>query len=291
MSDLLDLFPDNTEHIHYNYPDFPVEEHKEDLPSHNDRIPLHKHNDLQITLLLQGTMQININGQSIILNESDILFINSNRLHSCFPLQNRGCQFIVIHFHPNFFDSIQILCNLLQNQLSSGFEDYISLNVSHENYNEIRTLILNIDDHIKQSEMLFSVLQDALGLLQYFCKTVQIKKEAEVPSLLPQNLITMIEYIQDNYPSKLSTDDIASSGMVCKSQCFYLFRHYMNTTPIDYLNKYRLIKSCKMLSETSQSLTNIALNCGFQSASYFSYIFKNKYDITPLKYRKTHTVS
>ncbi|WP_445668136.1 helix-turn-helix domain-containing protein [Paenibacillus sp. FSL F4-0125] len=37
---------------------------------------------------------------------------------------------------------------------------------------------------------------------------------------------------------------------------------------------------------TNRSISEIAMNCGFQSASYFSSIFRNKTGLTPQNYRK-----
>ncbi|WP_442913809.1 helix-turn-helix domain-containing protein [Lacrimispora sp.] len=45
--------------------------------------------------------------------------------------------------------------------------------------------------------------------------------------------------------------------------------------------KYRITKSCDMLRETNRTVCNIAITCGFQSPSYFSYIFRSETEYLP----------
>lgn len=53
-----------------------------------------------------------------------------------------------------------------------------------------------------------------------------------------------------------------------------------------YLNKIRTEKSIEMLTNTDNSITEIALMVGFSSTSHFIKVFKNLMKITPSKYRK-----
>ena len=47
----------------------------------------------------------------------------------------------------------------------------------------------------------------------------------------------------------------------------------------------RIKKSTNLLLTTNYSLTQIAFECGFSSQSYFSYVFKRHYGVSPSKYR------
>lgn len=57
-------------------------------------------------------------------------------------------------------------------------------------------------------------------------------------------------------------------------------------TPFDYLLKYRISKSLDALTNTTDSISAIALNCGFSSISYYGKIFKKYMNCTPSEYRK-----
>ena len=84
---------------------------------------------------------------------------------------------------------------------------------------------------------------------------------------------------------KLSLDEIAASGNVSRSKCCRIFKHYLQQSPIDFLNAYRLKISCSLLTATDKSVTEIALACGFNNLSYFSKYFCQHYGCTPRAYR------
>ncbi|MGQ9491544.1 MAG: helix-turn-helix domain-containing protein [Anaerolineae bacterium] len=57
-------------------------------------------------------------------------------------------------------------------------------------------------------------------------------------------------------------------------------------TPIAYLNRYRIQQAKQLLTNTHKTITEIALEVGFSSSSYFSRIFRRKTGMTPEAYRR-----
>jgi AraC-like DNA-binding protein len=66
----------------------------------------------------------------------------------------------------------------------------------------------------------------------------------------------------------------------------YCFRQELGMTPIDYLNRYRVLQAQRLLRETNQSITTIALEVGFSSSSYFSRMFRRLTGRSPDEYRR-----
>ncbi|WP_442913672.1 helix-turn-helix domain-containing protein [Lacrimispora sp.] len=54
----------------------------------------------------------------------------------------------------------------------------------------------------------------------------------------------------------------------------------------NYLFQYRIQKGREMLRETKRPICEIAIACGFQTASYFSYVFRKEMGIIPQDFRK-----
>jgi AraC family transcriptional regulator, melibiose operon regulatory protein len=96
----------------------------------------------------------------------------------------------------------------------------------------------------------------------------------------------MTGYIHQHYDQKLSLDDIAATGSVCRSRCCDLFTKYVGQTPNHYLIRFRIHKGCEMLRDTKRSICEIAIACGFQSASYFTYTFRKEMGLVPQQYRR-----
>ncbi|MCD8022091.1 MAG: helix-turn-helix transcriptional regulator, partial [Lachnospiraceae bacterium] len=64
------------------------------------------------------------------------------------------------------------------------------------------------------------------------------------------------------------------------------FHEMLNTTPMQYVMETRLKKAAALLRSTNKSAKDIALDCGFNDTSYFTKMFRLRYDCTPGKYRK-----
>ena len=66
----------------------------------------------------------------------------------------------------------------------------------------------------------------------------------------------------------------------------HVFSEKMGQSFPAYLSRIRISCACSALAETDRSVTQIAEECGFRSANYFSLIFKRKEQLSPLHYRK-----
>ena len=97
----------------------------------------------------------------------------------------------------------------------------------------------------------------------------------------------MTTYIYEHYADRIGLNDIASSAGISRSKCAAVFSKYTETSPIDFLNSYRLEMSAAMLKNTNDSISSIAFSCGFSQQSYFNRMFLREYGMTPKEYRKS----
>lgn len=104
------------------------------------------------------------------------------------------------------------------------------------------------------------------------------------PDLLVQR--DMVSYIYSHYSESIHLDEIAAAGKVCRNKCCQIFRRYLNQSPIDFLNHYRLEVSCHLLNNTKLSIAEICTACGFNHQSYYSKIFLRTYSCSPRDFRK-----
>ena len=59
-------------------------------------------------------------------------------------------------------------------------------------------------------------------------------------------------------------------------------------TPTELVNRLRLEHAARRLMLSGENITTIAYNCGFETLSYFSSLFKKQFGLTPRDYRKKH---
>lgn len=96
-----------------------------------------------------------------------------------------------------------------------------------------------------------------------------------------------ITYISSHYRDSITLRAAASEIHVNETYLSTLFKKETGKTFISYLNDIRLAHSKKLLSDTSMSVTDICLNTGFSSPSYFSKLFRQKYGLTPNEFRRS----
>ncbi|MDD5603837.1 MAG: AraC family transcriptional regulator [Eubacteriales bacterium] len=90
-----------------------------------------------------------------------------------------------------------------------------------------------------------------------------------------------IDYIEHNFTSDLSIPELASMCHVSETCFRRLFRLYAGMPPKEYINHLRISKARVLLESGTVTVADTALALGFDDASYFSRLYKNKTGSTP----------
>lgn len=99
----------------------------------------------------------------------------------------------------------------------------------------------------------------------------------------------MLSFIHENYRRQITVAEIAAQAGICERECFRCFSDVLDTTPMEYLGRYRIGMACRELAESINSIGRIAEECGFSNSSYFGKAFRNVMGCSPSQYRKAHT--
>ena len=99
-------------------------------------------------------------------------------------------------------------------------------------------------------------------------------------------ILSMLSFIQENFSEKLTLEQIAASAAVSTRECLRCFRTSIKLSPMEYLMDYRIQSAKKLLESTDKNIADIALQCGFNSCSYFTMQFHKLCGKTPATYRK-----
>ena len=65
-----------------------------------------------------------------------------------------------------------------------------------------------------------------------------------------------------------------------------LFSAYIDMTPVEYLNMVRVLRACEMLRSSNETMSSVALNCGFSTVSTFDRNFRQVIGVTPYQWKK-----
>ena len=96
----------------------------------------------------------------------------------------------------------------------------------------------------------------------------------------------IVDFVREHYREKLSVADMARVGGVSVSSQERLFKKTFGLTPSMYLRKTRLNAACRLLRDSDNSLSDIAIQCGFNDQNSMTRAFRLELKITPLKYRR-----
>lgn len=256
----------------------------------------HWHRTFQFNVVFEGELRININDTSVILKEGEGIFINKGVLHCLMPTANSTSLSL------SLLVPVSAICS--ENDIPT-FEKYVSPVINSEvlthlvfklsDYNscKIIELLRDIAHAAEHQEFAYEFkIKSAIAqlwplLLEYISKNGLNEVEADhVLSASAERMKDMMSYIQENYKEKLSLGDIAKSANVSTSECNRAFRRFLDITPIDYLNKVRIVQACTLLRDKNAKASIVGEAVGFLDYSYFYRVFKKYMDCTPKEYQK-----
>jgi transcriptional regulator GlxA family with amidase domain len=90
-----------------------------------------------------------------------------------------------------------------------------------------------------------------------------------------------VALMQANLGEPLPTEDIARLVGVSRRQLERLFKQHLDDLPSRYYAELRLERARRLLQQTSQSILQIGLACGFSSGSHFSNAYRARWGRTP----------
>lgn len=94
------------------------------------------------------------------------------------------------------------------------------------------------------------------------------------------------KYIEQNYAEPLTLDDLASRYQLNSTYFSNKFKNINGIGFKEYLNNIRIIHAERLLLETTKSITQIALECGYESSNYFGDVFRKINKVSPSQFRK-----
>lgn len=291
------------EPLQYADDSFPIEltiDHLDHFSNYT--LPSHWHSCFEYASVIEGSVEATIGGTIHRLNPYDCAFINSGVIHSYKAATvSEHARIFVVCFSPSALagNMKQTIYQKYFSQFLSRPFDGFSLSRMNPDSSQLFEMLDNLyklhakhhDDYGYELCCLSLLSNLWLQTLLYMKSNPQTAAVFH-PSVKSRGQLDTVKkilsYIHSNYMHKISVKTISDELYLSRSTIFRCFKFYTNSTPADYINDYRLYKAQKLLVDTNCSISEIALNCGFFSDSYFIKCYKDKFDISPSRYRKTN---
>ena len=256
------------------------------------RIPWHRHEEIEVLYLASGSLELCLLGRTNHLRSGDGAFINSNVLHMA--CSGGRCELCSLVFRPSLIsgaaDSVfdkKYVRPLVESATAKG------ILLRRENEGDVDALI--------QLEEAFRAMSGAepghefavRGHLSHLWYLLYARKEADLDdspvhasTVDAVRLKAMLDYIHAHYPQPLTLAEIAQAANIGERECLRCFRRTIDLSPKQYLQQYRIAEAAVFLRESTLTVAEVALHCGFDSPSNFAQTFRKYYHCSPRDFRR-----
>lgn len=99
-----------------------------------------------------------------------------------------------------------------------------------------------------------------------------------------------VEYMKNHYDDpSFKISSLANIADMSEKHFRRIFFDVYNRTPFAYLQEFRISQAEILLQNTSKSISDIEIQCGFSDVYSFSHCFKKHIGISPNKYKSENT--
>lgn len=276
---------------------FPVGLHKLEYPADTDvMFYVHWHQEFEFLVLTEGKVLFTIEDRKYVMNPGDIVFINSNYLHMAKNICGGVCSFYAIDFSYHVLNedihsifSKKFIRPILNDKYV--FPEFMPVSEDEDKcwQKDIRNYLHEIGEcpehELEPFELMIrSRILAIWNILDKNC--VRAQKDNDIESRYSERLEPVISYIKENYAYEITLGELAAILPMSDGQFSRVFKQTMKLSPIQYLMRYRILQSCKLLQDTEKKIGEIANLSGFNNISYFNRVFLNTIGCTPKEYRE-----
>lgn len=241
----------------------------------------HWHRSMELTLVTEGEINGRINGTPISVKKNEFVFVNSGDVHEFEKDKGEISSGLILimsydfikKVYPNF-DNVRLDIKKVGLKKDRLIEIFLDIKEYFLNPKELDYLKIN------------SYLYEILYILFSNCINEEDCFKDEKYFKYRERQKEILAYISENYKEDLSLDYMAKKFYMSKEYFSRKFHQWFGVTYKVYLSNYRLNKAYESIIKTDENIKDIATINGFLNVKSFINIFKEKYGMTPSKYRK-----
>ncbi|MFN8337598.1 MAG: AraC family transcriptional regulator [Saprospiraceae bacterium] len=249
----------------------------------------HFHPELEIVYIKHGSGKRHIGNHISYYNGGDLIFLGPNLPHYGFTDRLSG-------------DNSEIVVQMKETFLGKNFftlPEMANIQQLFERSKSGLSFYGNTRDEVgaRLTDMFY---MDEFDKLMEFLKILQILANSKEYNVLNASGVTLIvqgqdtdridtiyKYVRSHFTELILLEDIASMvNMTVPSFCRY-FKRVTGKTFTEFVNEFRIVHACKLLSEERHTIAEVCFESGFNNFSHFNRLFKQKTGQSPNNYRKS----
>ena len=255
--------------------------------------PLHSHEELELNFIMNAKGAKRVIGDHIAeIDDLELVLVGSNlphvwQTHKC---KSQEIKEITIQFHKDLFDEKFLRRNqmsFIRNMLERSAKGIL---FSKQTIQQItpRLIILSQKHGFDSVLELLSILHDLSASRNMHTLSDATFSNAEF-SYNSRRIDKAFEYMNQNFHKHIPLGEVAKLVNMTEVSFSRFFKARTGITFIDSLLEIRLGHASRLLIDTTQSVSEVAYNCGFNNISNFNRLFKKKKNCTPKEFRENYS--
>jgi AraC-like DNA-binding protein len=251
--------------------------------------PLHYHEEMELNFISNARGARRVVGDHIEeIGDSELVLIGSNLPHvwENYKLEGNEIHEITIQFHKDLFDEKFLRRNQLRVIREMFDKAKCGISFSPETIALVGSRLIKLKKkHGFDSVLeLMSILHDLSTSRNMRTLSDSTFSHAEF-SYNSRRVEKVMEYINLNFDKQISLAEVARIANMTEVSFSRFFKARTGVSFIDSLIEIRLGHASRKLIDTTETVAEVAYNCGFNNISNFNRIFKKKKGCTPKEFR------
>lgn len=252
---------------------------------------IHFHDSYEIYFLLEGERYYFIDKEIFHVNSGSLVLINREQLHKTSTGSNASHERIVLLLSASVFRDYFISMGLPDPDVFFNIH-YGVIELQEEDQQIAISIFSTIFDEIQKKNDRYELLvklkvAELMILICRYCRMLIKNDNSENWKPLKHSKVQeIVEYLSEHYETDESLDEIAQRYYISKSYLCRIFKDITGLTINEYIHLIRIKKAKRMLKINQYSITDISVNLGYSSITYFERVFKKLVGISPRTYQK-----
>ncbi|MBQ8725699.1 MAG: AraC family transcriptional regulator [Clostridia bacterium] len=241
----------------------------------------HSHeNYIEIFIVTKGKLTHHFGKEKTTMQTGDAFIMLPNQFHKHSPYKNYSSQHV--NLTCNIPYAKDIFKMYFKTETPTFHNQMIKLNAkAFEMVLAFQQLVLEAQTESAKTLAVKAFISFVFSL---FNTNENIAPEKPIPDWLQNFILKLNDF---DFTSDFNLSDIYALSNYSQTTLSREFKKHVGKTLIAYVNDLKLNYACNQLKHTDLSILAISSSLGFDSLSHFSHLFKKKYGITPLQYRKS----
>lgn len=262
---------------------FPIQYYYVDKTHPRYAMNAHWHQEFEIIRVLSGGFTVYLNNEEFNLTQGDILFVGCGSLHRGEPSE---C----------VYECIVVDLKMLLTKNDSITNHYI-FQITNSQVSVKNTLLPKNCELYKTVTELFVLMSNPKAyyelsvfatlftmLSQLYSNNHATLSNTAQPNRQVELVGFVLEWINQNLKEEINSKKLSQISNLNFNYLCKIFKNFTGQTITQYVNEQRIEHACYDIAGKNKSITQAALDNGFNDLSYFSKIFKRYKGITPREF-------